>query len=369
MGEARPRTAFGLLAAYEQGPVLLLSNLGLQTRSALDTKFDFQLGNEAVVNLAGVLWLPTEQADRVAVQAEILTRVGIRFSGAAESSMEWTAGFQYRINESLLLDAGLGRGITSGYGTSNYRVLAGLRYQIRPEPTPEERGFVVEVLDIPEDEPDEEPPPDQDPEPPPSGGWREGELARQVEDRIEIRDPIQFEYGTAKILPESLPTLRQVTALVNRDARIGHLLIEGHASEEGTFAYNYDLSTRRAKAVFEQLFALGVHPERMSYRGLGEVVPLSDKADPASLAANRRVEFEVVRQIQPGEPSPPLRPGLRYPWSGEPANPTIPPPVPVEAPPPKPASDLLAPAQPGAGTPTPSPNPPGSPAGSQESPR
>ena len=109
---------------------------------------------------------------------------------------------------------------------------------------------------------------------------------------------------------------------MNGDARIGHLLIEGHASEEGSFAYNYDLSIRRAKAIFEQLIVLGVHPERMSYRGMGEVVPVAMGSDEASLEKNRRVEFEIIKQYDPNEtrPSrrpPVLKPDIRLPWNGE----------------------------------------------------
>ena len=186
-------------------------------------------------------------------------------------------------------------------------------------------------MDIPIDEPDE--PPDEPVVQTPPDGWRQGELARQVDNVIEIRDPIQFEFATARILPESIPTLRQVAGLVNGDARIGHLLIEGHASEEGSFAYNYDLSIRRAKAIFEQLIVLGVHPERMSYRGMGEVVPVAMGSDEASLEKNRRVEFEIIKQYDPNEtrPSrrpPVLKPDIRLPWNGEDKAVDLPPPLP-----------------------------------------
>ena len=40
----------------------------------------------------------------------------------------------------------------------------------------------------------------------------------------------------------SIPTLQFVAKLMNQNARLGHVVIEGHASEEGTFVYNYDLS-------------------------------------------------------------------------------------------------------------------------------
>lgn len=326
MGESQPRVYFGVLGAYELGPVLVMSNLGVQTRSFTDTNLDFALGNELVWNSAVVVDTPVEG---LAATGEILSRFGMAklFQGGAESSMEWTAGVQYRINENFRLDVAAGRGITSGYGTSSYRGIASIRYQRTPPPPPEEEpDFVVDVLDIPEDEPEDEPPIELPPQP--TGEWRQGELARRLADRIEIRDPIQFEFATARILPESLPTLRQVAKLINTDGRIGHLLIEGHASEEGSYGYNYDLSIRRAKAIFEQLIVLETHPERMSYRGMGEVVPVVEGSDEASLERNRRVEFEIIQQYEPGDEVPEYSRDIKWPWSGEAGTATQPPPLP-----------------------------------------
>jgi outer membrane protein OmpA-like peptidoglycan-associated protein len=219
---------------------------------------------------------------------------------------------------------GVGRGITAGYGTSAFRGLVSIRYERTPPPVIQEPDFVVSVLDIPEDLLDEpEPPPPDEPTVVP-GEWREGELARVAVDRIEIREPIQFEFATSRILPVSLPLLRQVATLLNRNAGIGHLLIEGHASQEGSFTYNYDLSIRRARAVYEQLIVLGVHPARMSYRGMGKVMPLTDATDEESLAANRRVEFKIIHQYGPGDELPVYAPQIKLPWSGEPAEVEVP---------------------------------------------
>ena len=198
-GETQPRTWFGLLAAYRAGPVLVLSNLGVETRFEVDTSYDFQLGDELVWNSALVVDTPV---DDLQFQGQVLSRYGMArlFAGGAESSMEWTAGVRYALGEKLALDLGFGRGITAGYGTSSYRMIAGIRYDHKPPPPPEpEPEFVVEIIDVPEDEPDE-PPETVDEPPPEEDGWKQGELARKVDTRIEIRDPIQFAYGTARLL-------------------------------------------------------------------------------------------------------------------------------------------------------------------------
>ena len=81
--------------------------------------------------------------------------------------------------------------------------------------------------------------------------------------------------------------------------QIGHVVIEGHASEEGSHQYNYDLSNLRARAIFKALAEAGVHPDRMSHRGYGEALPKNLGEDEAALAENRRVEFHIIRQDAP----------------------------------------------------------------------
>lgn len=339
LGETQPRTAFGLLTAYESGPVLFLGNLGVQTRSGLDTRLDFNLGNELVASAAAVYTLAP---DGSALTAELLSRFGMSqlFAGGAESSVEWLVGAQVPTGDHFTVHLGIGRGLTSGYGTSTFRGLASIRYARAPLAPLEEPDFEVSVLDIPEDlleeEPEEPPPVVVDPTPP--GEWREGELARVAVDRIEIREPIQFEFATSRILPVSLPLLRQVASLLNRNGGIGHLLIEGHASQEGSYIYNYDLSIRRARAVYEQLLVLGVHPARMSYRGMGKVMPLTQGEDEASLAENRRVEFQIIHQYAPGDTLPDYDSTVKLPWSGDPAQVQVPREIPTR---PRPPTDLL----------------------------
>ena len=317
MGEPLPRTWFGLLASFETGPIQVQTDIGPALRSAVDnSNQDFVLGNELVWNTAVKVRLPKEQ---FSIMGSVLVRGGFNrfFTGPAENSMEWLAGLQYRPVKAIQIDAGIGRGITQGYGTSGVRLMTGVSfYFLARKQEMEEPEFDVAISDIPDDEPmiEVSDPIIDEPEGP--RPWEEGQLARLEQERIVIRDPIQFEFNTANILPESLPTLEAVADLLNQNGSIGHLLIEGHASEEGTFQYNYDLSIRRAKAIFEQLIVNGTHPSRMSYRGMGEVVPTQEGANEASLASNRRVEFKIIRQFLPDERRPDLDSNILLPWDG-----------------------------------------------------
>ena len=160
--------------------------------------------------------------------------------------------------------------------------------------------------------------------------WEKTELARVEQDQIVIREPIQFEFAKDVILPVSLPTLKYVGGLLSEHPEIVHLVIEGHASEEGSFYYNYDLAKKRADAIWRALIEAGVSPTRISTRSMGEVEPRNVGASEDELAENRRVQFHIVKRLAPGEKPPVYALDIKQPWTGDPQ--TLPPPPPPPAP-------------------------------------
>jgi OOP family OmpA-OmpF porin len=331
LGERGVRGMAGVLASAQLGPVALLADIGAVARAPVATQEDFSLGPEMAISGGARLdvW-----PDTVTLGTAVLSRSGFEnfWSGGAETPVELVAELAFRPAPSWMVNAGFGRGLAAGYGTTQIRAFVGLTWQRSPplqveaEPTPVAKLLVTEAPDIPIDP--VEPPPEE--EPPPV--WKENELARVEESQIVIRDPIQFELATANILPESIPTLHAIAKLLQEHPEIGHLVIEGHASEEGTFAYNYDLSIRRSLAIFQELVLAGTYPARLSCRGMGEVEPVAQGSDEAALAKNRRVIFHIVRRIRPGEPPPSMRTEMLLPWDGAPKTFTPPPPVPAPEP-------------------------------------
>ena len=69
------------------------------------------------------------------------------------------------------------------------------------------------------------------------------------------------------------------------------------------------MATRPTPLIDEEPTGQGkdhTHTDRLSYRGMGEVMPV-DEGAPAEIAegeltASRRVEFHIVRQLHPLEP-------------------------------------------------------------------
>ncbi len=326
-GEGSLRGQPGVLLALNAGPFSVRSDTSFMLRQAVDTGADFTLGTELGENAAvrGTLW-----EDRLWLHAGVASRIGLgETDGTAERVAEVLVGAQVSPHREWTLDFGLGRGLTSGYGTSRLRVMAGVTFSRAPRAAVPEP--VIAVMPSVEDIPDAVLI-EQIALPPPEKTWQATELARVEQDQIVIRDPIQFEFAKDVILPVSLPTLRFVGGLLNEHPEIMHLVIEGHASEEGSYYYNYDLAKRRADAIWRALVEAGVSPTRISTRSMGEVEPVASGSAEDELALNRRVIFHIVRRLEPGEIPPQYKLDIQQPWTGSAQ--TLPAPPPVALPPP-----------------------------------
>ncbi len=127
------------------------------------------------------------------------------------------------------------------------------------------------------------------------------EPQRRVElkkDRIVIHEKIQFAYNSAQILERSHSLLDEIAGLLKENPQVKKVQIGGHASSEGSDAYNLSLSDQRAKAVLQYLTeSAHIDPERLSAKGFGETEPLVAPDDTEQKReTNRRVEFLIQEQ-------------------------------------------------------------------------
>lgn len=343
IGEGTIRGSGGLMAMFkvpsakQETPDIfdLVLDATVVGRATVDTRQDFELGPELVLGQSARLklpWIP------IAFTQNLVGRSGFTnfFQPGAETGFEVMGGIQAPIrdigfNTHMVLDVMAGRGGTQGYGTTDFRVLAGFTVIRNPGKKP--RPEIVEVK--------REPPPVIPPvvEELPPVEWGEPEKPAQlIGEQIVIRDPIDFQVDTAIILDYSLPVLQAVADIMNEKAEIKHLVIEGHASAEGDHEYNYELSGRRAEAIFRQLILNGVPPERMSFRSMGETRPKVEGDTEEAYAQNRRVEFHVVAQyVRPEDIPQSYGDKTILPWNGEESNVVTPPPPP---PPEKPKDEF-----------------------------
>lgn len=311
LGDPGVRGQIGLNAGAGWGPVGAVAEIAYVARQEQETQSDFTLQSTLGLN-AGVtydIW-----PEHLGLQATYLSQgaVSALGQGGAENASEVVGGLYAFNRDGDRIDLGIGKGLADGVGTTAYRVV--LAYTVINPPivrTPPPEPVVVA----------EPPPPPPEPEivfieEPVEPEWEPEQKAKIVGDQVVIREPVQFEFGNANILPESLPTLQAVADILNEHAEIEHVVIEGHASIEGSYEYNYELSNERARSIWKELMGMGVHPHRISYRGMGEVVPVMEGDSEEALAKNRRVEFDIVDRVEEGEEFPVYPDKYTLPWSG-----------------------------------------------------
>lgn len=112
---------------------------------------------------------------------------------------------------------------------------------------------------------------------------------------IMILQKVQFETGSAKILPESNPILDAVSETLKGHMEFLVIEVSGHADERSTDAYNLQLTKARAAAVVQAMIGRGVAAKRLVSQGYGEYCPLENASTPQAWEKNRRVEFKVVK--------------------------------------------------------------------------
>ncbi len=116
------------------------------------------------------------------------------------------------------------------------------------------------------------------------------------DDRVEIQDTVQFAYDSAQISREAASLLEDVAATLKQSPHVEKVVVEGHASAEGSEAHNQRLSADRAQAVVRFLVSQGVEKNRLSRAAYGESRPVADNDSESGRRQNRRVEFNVTDQ-------------------------------------------------------------------------
>src|SRR5690606_29132356 len=102
---------------------------------------------------------------------------------------------------------------------------------------------------------------------------------------------ILFESGSAKIKPQSMGIILQISQVLQQDDNI-KLTIVGHTDADGNSDANLKLSKDRAEAVKDALVNHYNIPEsRLQTDGKGASDPVADNATADGKKQNRRVEF------------------------------------------------------------------------------
>ncbi len=115
-------------------------------------------------------------------------------------------------------------------------------------------------------------------------------LTPEAREKPTVDLSIQFEFDSARLLPESRPLLDNLAKAINSDKLRGFtFVVEGHTDIVGSADYNQKLSDQRALSVLAYLASKGVSKERLKSLGKGSTeLLMPDKPDAAE---NRRVRI------------------------------------------------------------------------------
>ncbi|MEY4284411.1 MAG: hypothetical protein RL111_1086 [Pseudomonadota bacterium] len=101
---------------------------------------------------------------------------------------------------------------------------------------------------------------------------------------------IQFDFNSDKIKDDSIPSLNNIVEAMKSPRLSDQTFnVEGHTDGVGSAAYNIELSTKRAAAVFNYLVQRGVDKSKLNYEGKGFAELLVP--DRPTAEENRRVRI------------------------------------------------------------------------------
>ena len=103
---------------------------------------------------------------------------------------------------------------------------------------------------------------------------------------------IHFEFDKAILLSSSFAELEKLTIQMNNQPDF-NIEIRGHTDNQGNDIYNQKLSEARAQAVVNYLVGNGISKERLSFKGYGESLPVTENETENGRQLNRRVELLV----------------------------------------------------------------------------
>src|SRR6185503_3063821 len=116
-------------------------------------------------------------------------------------------------------------------------------------------------------------------------------LSQQLEKLAQITVAIQFDFGSARIRPQSYRTVGLLADSLYHPYLLGYrFLVVGHTDAVGGREPNLELSQRRADAIRDALInPFGIAAQRIEAVGLGEE-QLLNRRNPQA-AENRRVQL------------------------------------------------------------------------------
>ena len=132
---------------------------------------------------------------------------------------------------------------------------------------------------------------------------------------ISLESDVVFEFDKADIKADASDDLKKVAEALNEVDFFSENVIDGHTSEMGSDAYNFNLSERRAYSVRDFLQDAGLKDVQIRTEGHGEREPRVANDSDANRSRNRRVDItfvtkegqEIESTVSEGDPGAPKK--------------------------------------------------------------
>lgn len=116
---------------------------------------------------------------------------------------------------------------------------------------------------------------------------------------IRISGAVLFQPGAADLNSAGSAVLKGIVRIIDKFYEFD-VNIKGHTDNvpiaTKQFPSNWELSAIRATTVLKYLIQSGIHPERLTATGYGELLPLYPNHSAEGRARNRRVEFVLEKE-------------------------------------------------------------------------
>lgn len=111
--------------------------------------------------------------------------------------------------------------------------------------------------------------------------------------QTKILKNVYFKYDEYSLDKKSYIELDRLVTFLQTNPEMT-IELEGHTDYIGSDEYNQQLSTKRAKAIYEYLLQAGIANNRLSYKGYGKIHPIAPNDSYENRQLNRRVAFKII---------------------------------------------------------------------------
>lgn len=120
------------------------------------------------------------------------------------------------------------------------------------------------------------------------------DLEKAKEGSVSVLKNIFFKFNEYELQEKSKTELQKIIRFLNNNPGL-RVEISGHTDNIGSASYNYQLSDKRARAVYDFLVSEGIQPQRLVSKGYGADHPVATNDTEEGRQLNRRIEFKVIK--------------------------------------------------------------------------